>query len=649
VLDTSVGAPDWADGCPYPGLKEYGEDRAAIFYGREQVIQRLAERLAGVLGGVSMLAILGASGVGKSSVLHAGLVPAAQRDQLAPGSAIWPRLLMTPGERPLQTLAERLEVCGGPDCRETLEALKQDGQSASQIALLVVGQEALPDGHIGGSPLAPRRLLVIVDQFEELFTQGVRESEQAAFLRALVSMATPVQQIPGTAPALVVICLRSDFFDRCADYEMLVEIMERPFLIGPMSETDLRSAIIGPANAAGLCIEPALLDLILSEVRSSSVPVGKEVHILPLLSHAMMRTWERREGIHLTVRSYDSAGGLAAGIDRSAEEAYERLMEPQKRTARAGLLRMIRIGDRGIPVRRRVPLEDLAGIGQSSEGSRQAFEALDEFGRAGLLTIGQDHAELAHEVIMGKWTRLAGWIDDVWALKPEYEKLDEEARIWNETRRDASFLFRGARLEGALGITQGNSIDVDPSDLVREFLQASVNHAHGRSRALKGTMAALAMLLITTALTAVFAFTQKNEALQQGALARHQEMIARQQATVAENNYIQLERARQGLVVSLDVRYVTVSLTVSPEQNMALLAQEVASDDALAGRRAGIVLIFAGGGVDANWEQLDEEVQNALISYEPAHQIFATATFENFVNIGAPPSSVELQVYLFNK
>jgi hypothetical protein len=275
LLDRGGGGNDrpWTVGCPYLGLLPFDQAHAAVFRGRQRLTTELMAKLAGRLAGPAMIVVSGASGAGKSSLLHAGLLPALADGTQLPGSARWPRVVMTPGSDPVAELATQLATLGGGDAAALQAALAADPDRAQ----LAVGQAIRADAVWRAAPQlpvdgGPERLVIVVDQFEEVFTlaSGRDGARQRAFIAALIAAATHPFGPHGQPPALVVIAVRGDFWARCAADPGLARIMQDGlFVAGPMTEPELREAITGPAAAAGLQIDANLADIILADLRTA--------------------------------------------------------------------------------------------------------------------------------------------------------------------------------------------------------------------------------------------------------------------------------------------------------------------------------------------------------------------------------------------
>ena len=311
--------------CPFKGLASFEPVDADYFFGRERLVAELVARLVGA----GFLGIVGPSGSGKSSVLRAGLLPALAGGVL-PGSEGWRRLLLRPGERPLEEL-RRVLVSGAKDpLAEALDALPANG-----------------------------RLLLAVDQLEELFTACRSEAERAAFAAALARAAADPD-----GRAVVVVALRADFYGRFAAYPALAELLgANHVLVGPMQASELRRAVELPAARVGLRVEPELADALVDDVEG-------EPGALPLLSTALLELWQKRQDNTLTLAAYRESGGVHGAVARLAEGTYDRIPDERKPLVRALMLRLVGEGEGDAPVRRRASLAELDLERDTMDGRR---------------------------------------------------------------------------------------------------------------------------------------------------------------------------------------------------------------------------------------------------------------------------------------
>ena len=370
----------WA-GCPYLGLLPFQEGDARVFYGRDELVAQLVRQLAGRLDRAGTLLVAGESGAGKSSLLRAGLMPRLAAGALGPGSQRWPRRVIQPTDSPLRELAMHLAEVAGMDPVSVYRSLSAAPDQAPMLvehAMRTTGGDGPGTGSAGADDTAscvPRRLVLVIDQFEELFTAGANADagrvEREAFTAAVHAAATvPVGPLK-VPSALVVAAVRADFLGQLIAYPPLKAALEAgPFTVGPMSEAELRLAITGPAAEAGLAVEPALVEAVITELREGAWS-GLGSGVLPLMSQAMAATWERREGGELTLRAYRRAGGVADAVNRSAQAAYDALTSTQKDASRLVFTQLTVITPGGQLARRRCTTADLRLPGTHTTGRRR--------------------------------------------------------------------------------------------------------------------------------------------------------------------------------------------------------------------------------------------------------------------------------------
>ncbi|MEV6069699.1 hypothetical protein AB0L82_24395 [Nocardia sp. NPDC052001] len=466
--------------CPYPGLTSYAAANQRLFFGRDRATAELAELVRTAHGPV---AVIGASGAGKSSLLAAGLAPVL---------GDWRITALTPGAHPLTALAAALELAEpstamlrpaepstavlGPDespgaALEPVEppvtAIDGSGVADSTAAVSI---DALTTA-LGPSD-GPRRLLII-DQFEELFTTCVGESEREEFLRVLNECATR-----GDDPVAVVMALRADFYAQCLNYRVLQHALEqRSYLLGPMRPDELAQAISGPARTVGLTLEPGLEELVITELCGVGDQHDRsEYHpgALPLLSHVMAATWQHRDGRKLTVAGYRRAGGVVGSVTETAEHAWNELTDPQRTAAKDILLGLIAVSQNSRDTRRRAQRPELLRRAADPEAATAALELL---AATRLITLDADTVTLTHEIVLTAWPRLRAWIDEDRVGYLVRQRMELDAAEWAAQERDSSLLYRGTRLQNAL--EHANPPPLGP--LAGEFLDAATT-AHTRTR-----------------------------------------------------------------------------------------------------------------------------------------------------------------------
>jgi WD40 repeat protein len=481
-----------ADVSPYPGLRSFGTADAAWFYGRDAETSDLLVRLSGKLGTGGPLVVVGASGSGKSSLLVAGLLPALDRAAAEIGADRWPRVVLTPGDRPVDTLAARLAGVIQVD--------------PGAIAVTIRGNPPLFGQQLRAAAeraaRAGARLVIVVDQFEQLFTDGASGQERVAFATALAH----------AWPALVIISVRADYVPDCIALEPLRPGLDSPFVVGPLGAAALRQVITLPAARAGLELEDGLVDRLISDVGARDGS-GFAQGALPRLAHALRATWQNRWGNVLTLRGYQATGGVDRAVAVTADQLYGRLHPHHQDVLRATLLRLVRVLPDGGLSRR------TAARGEVDE------HAVASLVDARLVSVDDDGVRLAHDALLTAWPRLRAWADAERQDLLLRQRLDESAANWAESGRDRGDLYRGTRLAAALEWA-GHHPLTPPQ---QEFLRASEREQRRGTRRLRTVIAALAVLLVASLAAGVVAYYQTRVADD-----RLSEAESRRLATLAE-------------------------------------------------------------------------------------------------------------------
>ncbi len=504
-------APDAPAVCPYRGLASYRRQDARWFFGRRRSTDALIDQLhaAEKTGGLVML--VGASGAGKSSLLNAGLVPELQNgalsDEEAPAGQV---SQLVPGSDPLAELARHIpELADAVAASRTAAAMESGAPEFARAVRESVTAWARRETPSAGRPV------VIVDQFEELFTLCSYEADRRAFIRLLHAACSPAED-GDPAPALVVLGIRADFYEECLRYSELADALQhRHMVLGPLTATELRDAVTGPAKAVGLELEPGLAELIVREVSTDSPRGAHDAGVLPLLSHALLATWQRRKTGRLTLAGYRAAGGIQGAVAATAERAWSGLDPAARTAARLLLLRLVRLGEDTQATRRRGTRRQLA---EESTDPGKTEESLEALVRARLVTLDAETVEITHEALLHAWPRLRDWIDEDRNDHLLRQRIEEDGKAWEETDRDTALLYRGSRLEQAR-VWAKSAGDAFLTRSAVEFLAASARLRRRTVWIARCAVAALVVLAMVAVVSAVVAWRQRDDAVFQQVVA----------------------------------------------------------------------------------------------------------------------------------
>ena len=441
--------------CPYRGLKYFDIGDAHLFFGREAVTEWLVDDVRKPLRAGSeaprFVAILGASGSGKSSLARAGLYAALKQGAIE-GSDNW---LFVPPLRPGANPLESLEIeflkaaAGSPHLASVATHLKE--LATNPAALHRAARQLVPDS----SP--PRRVFLFVDQFEEIFTECDKAGLRGPFLAALLYAARE-----RGGPVIVVLAMRADFYPQVAAFEELARVMDQhQFLVGPMSEAELRQAIEVPAYRAGADFDPGLVDKLIADVLG-------QPGALPLLQHALAALWrERVNGRQLTHDAYRTMGGLSGALEKHANKIFDDLTPEQQKLCEHLFLRQVHPGEGAEDTKRRVPLAELTSSGnpvvvakliatlshednrlivtEGGDGQKSDAPAASD-AKHNLHSASPAFVEVAHEALIRSWSRLRKWIDADRSGLRTHRRLTEAAKEWEDKRRHPEFLYSSGRL-----------------------------------------------------------------------------------------------------------------------------------------------------------------------------------------------------------
>jgi DNA-binding SARP family transcriptional activator/WD40 repeat protein len=416
-------APQRAGGIrnPYKGLRAFQETDTGDFHGRDALKDELLEAIQAH----RLVAVVGSSGSGKSSVVRAGLIPALRSGAL-PGSRGWLLTDMFPGSYPFEELEAALRRVAVEDAGNLVDELR-----SGETGLLRLVKRILPEDD--------SELFLVIDQFEELFSLVEDQETRRLFLDALTALTTD-----GRGRVRVVVTLRADFFDRPLDYPAFGTLLKEGLVtVTSLDEEALALAIGRPARGVGLELEPGLIGEIINDVHD-------EPGSLPLLQYALTELFSRRRGLTLTIDGYRESGGVTGALATRAEELYRGLPESGQEAARQVFLRLVTVGEETDDTRRRVRQSELRGL---DIDLTNLDTVLQQFAAHRLLTFDRDAltrsptVEVAHEALIREWDTLRGWIEEQRESLILHRRFAAAVNEWENSGRDDEFLMSAGRLQ----------------------------------------------------------------------------------------------------------------------------------------------------------------------------------------------------------
>ena len=431
--------------CPYRGLTAFDIKDADLFFGRDAVTDWILSMLRGTqssTGPRRFIAIVGASGSGKSSLARAGLLAALKQGMLD-GSSAWPITICRPGEQPLHNLAAALAQTDGIDLgsglrsdlmRDLATSLRNNGDT-----LHLTSSSSLKDS------TRALRHFVLIDQFEEVFTACQDVVARKAFIDNLLYAGRV-----SDGRTVVVITMRADFYGSCAAHaELRAAISENHYLLGSLNRDELRQAIESPALCCGVSPDPGVTELLLAEMEGQD-------QALPLMQHALQQLWSKDSRPQLTVDAYKTLGGLKGALKNHADSVFDCLSPSQRAVCQEIMVQLVNLADPARETRRRVSLADLmAHSARPSEIQQVVRRLADErlvatsAAGAGEEGLADSIVEVIHEALIRGWPKLAGWIDENRQERRAKQQFHDRVKLWQDQQRPADLLFSGGLLRQA--------------------------------------------------------------------------------------------------------------------------------------------------------------------------------------------------------
>lgn len=451
---------------PYKGLRAFQAADERDFFGREEFVQKLLKRMtsSSTLTKTDehhrFLAVVGPSGSGKSSVVKAGLIPALLRGGL-PRSERWFVVEMLPGSHPFDELEVAL-LRIAPGHAQIRGQLGRDERGLLRAAQLLLPQD-------------DSELVIVIDQFEEVFTLVEDETIRANFLNMLLATAAAKR-----SRIHIIVTLRADFYDRPLNYPEFGDLLrDRMETILPLSAKGLERAILEPARHAGVIFEDGLVATIVADV-------NYQAGALPLLQYALTELFEQRSGRMLTHEAYHSIGGAVGALAKRAEAIYQELSAEAQSLTRQLFLRLVTLGEGVEDTRRRTARTELVALANPAppplyaveRGEDRIDEIIDTYAEYRLLALDHDPAtrtptiEVAHEALLREWERLRGWLNESRSDIRLQQQLSASAAEWTRARHDESYLLTGARLAQFEAWSKETGLALTPSE--HTYLNASL-------------------------------------------------------------------------------------------------------------------------------------------------------------------------------
>ena len=535
---------------PYKGLRPFEEADSTDFFGRNTLIENIVNHIREN----RFLAVVGPSGSGKSSTIKAGVIPTIRRSKESP----WDKtfiISLTPGNNPLINLESALLSIATITQGLDLDSLKHDTKSLNRLI-----NQILPDQN--------SKILLAIDQFEEVFTQIPDEANRKHFLD-LIAYAVQEED----SRLRIIVTLRADFYDRPLMYASIGDLIKNNTeVVLPLSREELQESIVGPASKAGLVFEPELVDIILDDVE-------KQPNALPLLQYTLTELYERRDNLKLTLKGYQSSGGITGSLARRADQLYIKMTAEERQATRELFLRLVTLGEGTEDTRRRTLRSEL-NVSTIEKDTMQAV--LDIFSQYRLLTFDHDPetraptVEIAHEALIRRWDHLQRWLNENRDDLRLQRKVATATNEWIKADRQIDYLAQGARLTQFEPLLHNSAITLSTDE--QNYVESSIQKRENARRRVQGFVAMLIVVSLIAVGAAIVAIIQskatqeaRNLALQERDRADEEAMISRSRE-LAASALVTVEQIDIPLLLSLEA--LTISDTFEARNSLLTTLQE---------------------------------------------------------------------------
>lgn len=567
-ISSSVSLPEPDN--PYKGLYAFQSSDTRDFFGRHAAVEKLIERMTSEDGHPRFVTVVGPSGSGKSSLVRAGLIPAIWRGAID-GSEKWFVVDMIPGSHPIEKLETALIRVAANQAQNLFQQLERDDRGLLRVADIIL-------------PNDKTELLLVIDQFEEVFTLVEDEATRTHFLALLRVAATDPR-----SRVRIVATLRADYYDRPLHYPEFGDLIRSQMeTLLPLSAKGLERAIRGPAERVGVTFEQGLVEQIISDV-------NYQAGALPLLQYALTELFDRRQRRIITHQAYQDIGGAIGALTNRADEIYRGMTDQAQQLTHQMFLRLVTLGEGAEDTRRRVTKAELLSLTSNIDLME---EIIEQFANYRLLALDHDEqtrqptVEVAHEAILQEWQQLKAWIDESRADLRSQRQFSGFVEDWKHADEARGYLLNDARLSQFEIWANSTQISLTPNE--KRFLHASISARSNRQAEESARQARetqleqrarrfLQVIAVGSSIAAllavglsIFAFSQQQDAQRERDLAQQQ--AEQNQSLVWAFQARTLSESNTPLALRLALESISIDNPPSVAQS---IAWDIAQDDSL--------------------------------------------------------------------